>query len=93
MQDLKDSSGDLSAYSFHMADLGSDAFEREMNHLRSTTEGRLLFETMDALRRLYRGEYGACGSCGKKISRDRILAMPQARLCLECKSQEERAGN
>ena len=93
MQDLRDSSGDLSAYSFHMADLGSDAFEREMNHLRSTTEGRLLIEAVDALRRLYRGEYGMCGSCGKKVSRDRLVAMPQARLCLECKAQEERAGN
>ena len=91
-QDLKDASGDLSSYAHHMADLGSDAFEREMNHLRSTTEGELLFDTVDALRRIYRGEYGNCATCGKRISRDRLAAMPQARLCVACKAEEERAG-
>lgn len=91
-QDLKDASGDLSAYAHHMADLGSDAFEREMNHLRSTTEGELLFDTVDALRRIYRGEFGACGDCGKRISRDRLLAMPQARCCVSCQTKKERAG-
>lgn len=90
LENLKESSGDLSSYSLHLADLGSDAFEREMNFLRSSTEGELLFETMDALRRLYRGEYAVCESCGKRISRKRLLAMPQARLCLRCKTQEER---
>lgn len=90
LDNLKEASGDLSAYTFHMADLGSDAFEREMNFLRSSTEGELLFETMDALRRLYRGEYAVCESCGKKISRKRLMAMPQARLCLSCKTNEER---
>lgn len=91
-QDLKDAAGDLSAYTHHMADLGSDAFEREMNQLRSTTEGELLIETVDALRRIYRGEYGDCEICRKRIPRDRLVAMPQARLCIACKTQEERAG-
>jgi RNA polymerase-binding transcription factor DksA len=91
-QNLKDSSGDLSAYSQHMADLGSDAFEREMNDLRSSTEGQLLFDTMDALRRLYREEYGTCQRCGRKIGRDRLLTLPQARLCLDCKTLEERGA-
>ena len=54
VRSLKESSGDLSAYSLHMADLGSDAFEREMNYLCSSTEGRLLIDTIDALRRIYR---------------------------------------
>lgn len=92
MRNLKESSGDLSSYAFHMADQGSDEFEREMNTLRSSTEGRLLLETMEALRRLYRGEYGICANCGKKIARERLLAIPQARLCLACKAGEERAG-
>lgn len=91
-QDLKNASGDLSAYAHHMADLGSDAFEREMNHLRSNAEGELLFDTVDALRRIYRGEFGNCLDCGKRISRDRLLAMPQARFCVSCQTQKERAG-
>jgi DnaK suppressor protein len=92
MRNLKESSGDLSSYAFHMADQGSDEWEREMNTLRSSTEGRMLLETVEALRRLYRGEYGICTGCGKKIARERLLAIPQARLCLDCKAREERAG-
>jgi DnaK suppressor protein len=87
---IKEASGDLSSYSFHMADLGSDAFEREMSYLRSSTEGALLFDTIDALRRLYRGEFGNCESCGGKIARDRLLALPQARLCIACQAAHER---
>ena len=90
VENIKDSSGDLSGYSFHMADQGSDTFEREMNHLRMTTEGRLLMDTVEALRRLYRGEYGVCQKCGKKIGRERLVALPQARLCLGCQVVEER---
>jgi DnaK suppressor protein len=93
VENLKEASGDLSSYSFHMADQGSDTFEREMNNLRMTTEGRLLVETVEALRRLYRGEYGVCTGCHKKISRDRLLALPQARLCLPCQTQAERVGH
>jgi len=92
LESVKDASGDLSSYSFHLADQGSDTYEREMNSLRSTTEGRLLVETIQALRRLYRGEYGVCEGCGETISRERLLAMPQATRCLACKTQEERAG-
>ena len=90
VENIKDSSGDLSGYSFHMADQGSDTFEREMNHLRMSTEGRLLMDTVEALRRLYRGEYGTCQKCVKKIGRERLVALPQARLCLECQVLEER---
>ena len=90
VENIKESSGDLSGYSFHRADQGSDTFEREMNHLRMTTEGRLLMDTVEALRRLYRGEYGVCQKCGKKIGRERLVALPQARLCLGCQVVEER---
>ena len=90
VENIKESSGDLSAYSYHMADQGSDTFEREMNHLRMTTEGRLLVDTVEALRRLYRGEYGICQKCEKKIGKERLIALPQARLCLECQVLAER---
>ena len=91
-ESVTDAAGDLSAYAFHMADQGSDTFEREMNHLRMSTEGRLLMETIEALRRLYRGEFGTCNQCGTKIARERLMALPQARLCLECQSRVERGS-
>ncbi len=87
----RDSSGDLSGYSFHMADAGTDAMEREKAFLFASAEGRTLMEIDEALRRLYRGEYGVCESCNQPIARARLEAMPDARLCLSCKEKEEKA--
>jgi DnaK suppressor protein len=88
----RDSSGDLSGYSFHMADAGTDAMEREKAFLFASAEGRTLLEINEALRRLYRGEYGVCESCGLPIARARLEAMPHARLCVSCKQREEQAS-
>jgi RNA polymerase-binding protein DksA len=88
----RDSSGDLSGYSFHMADAGTDAMEREKAFMFASAEGRMLMEIDDALRRLYKGEYGMCEICGNPIARARLEAMPHARLCVSCKEKEERAN-
>jgi RNA polymerase-binding protein DksA len=87
----KDSSGDLSAYSFHMADLATDASEREKAFLFASKEGRLLYHIDEALRRLYKNEYGVCQTCGENISKERLEAVPHARLCIQCKEAEEKA--
>jgi RNA polymerase-binding transcription factor DksA len=87
---LRDSSGELSGYSFHMADIGTDAMEREKAFLFASAEGRALLDVNDALRRLYNGEYGMCESCGRPISVARLEVVPQARLCVRCKEKEER---
>jgi RNA polymerase-binding transcription factor DksA len=86
----RDSAGDLSGYSFHMADAGTDAYEREKAFQFASAEGRLLMDINEALRRLYRGEYGTCESCSKMIAKARLEAMPTARLCRDCKEKEER---
>ncbi len=83
--------GDLSAYSFHMADQGTDAMEREKAFLFASKEGRLLYHIDEALRRLYRTpeEFGKCEECGEEISFERLDALPHARLCIQCKEREE----
>ena len=87
---IKDSSGDLSAYSFHMADLATDADAQEKAYQLASKEGRLLYHIDEALRRLYKDKnYGMCLSCGKPIQRKRLEAVPHARLCIDCKSKEE----
>jgi DnaK suppressor protein len=88
----RDSAGDLSGYSFHMADVGTDAMEREKAFLFASNEGALLKEINEALRRVYSGEFGVCENCGRPIARARLEAMPYARLCLACKELEERAA-
>ncbi len=91
----RDSAGELSGYSFHMADAGTDSMEREKAFDIASKEGRLLMEIDDALRRLYGGTYGVCEVSGKPISRARLEALPWARLSLEEQEKlekEQRAG-
>ncbi|TMQ59224.1 MAG: TraR/DksA family transcriptional regulator [Candidatus Eisenbacteria bacterium] len=92
-QTQRDSSGDLSAYSFHMAVMGTDAVEREKAFLFGSAEGRQLISVDEALRRLYRSEYGTCESCGKEIGKQRLDAMPQANLCVNCQEKQERTSH
>lgn len=90
---IKDSAGDLSAYSFHMADLATDVDAQEKAYQLASKEGRLLYHIDEALRRLYRDKnFGLCQSCGEPIQRQRLEAVPHARLCIDCKSREENAG-
>ena len=88
---LQASDGDLSSYSFHMADQGTDAMEREKAFLMASKEGRFLFHLNQALRRLYQNpdKFGTCEQCGADIGYDRLDALPHARLCIACKAKEE----
>src|SRR5690242_21655087 len=83
--------GDLSSYSFHMADQGTDAMEREKAFLFASQEGRYLWHVNQALRRLYQNpeKFGKCEQCGEEIGFDRLDALPHARLCINCKAKEE----
>ncbi|HET9253537.1 MAG TPA: TraR/DksA C4-type zinc finger protein [Candidatus Eisenbacteria bacterium] len=92
-QTQRDAGGDLSAYSFHMADMGTDAMEREKAFLFASAEGRLLYNVDEALRRLYRGEYGMCQTCGKEIGKPRLDAIPHANLCVTCQEKQEKETN
>jgi DnaK suppressor protein len=92
-QTQRDAGGDLSAYSFHMADMGTDAMEREKAFLFASAEGRLLYNVDEALRRLYRGEYGNCQVCGKEIGKPRLDAIPHASLCVTCQEKQEKETN
>jgi len=82
---------DSYSYSDHMADLGTDAMEREKMLLFASKEGRYLYRVEEALRRLYKDpeNFGKCHSCGKPIDFERLDALPHARYCIECKRKEE----
>ena len=85
---------DLSSYSFHMADQGTDAMEREKSFLFASKEGRYLYRVEEALRRLYNDPeaFGTCHGCKKEIPFERLEALPHARYCLDCKRREEEAA-
>jgi RNA polymerase-binding transcription factor DksA len=83
--------GETSAYSFHMADQGTDAMEREKAFLFASKEGRYLYHLDQALRRIYKTPptFGTCEECGKEILFERLDAIPHTRLCIACKEREE----
>lgn len=82
---------DMYSYSDHIADLGTDAMEREKMLLFASKEGRYLYRIEEALRRLYKEpeKFGFCHSCGEPIDFDRLDVMPHARYCINCKLREE----
>ena len=86
---VKDSTGDLSSYSYHMADQGTDNMEREMAFAFASKGSRLVYHLDQALKRIEDGTYGKCEGCGKQIQIARLRAVPHARLCISCKSDEE----
>ncbi|MDD5746532.1 MAG: TraR/DksA C4-type zinc finger protein [Candidatus Omnitrophica bacterium] len=86
----RDASGDLSAYTFHMADVASDSFDRELSWDRASVEQKVLFHIDDALKRIEDGIYGDCENCGKKINKERLKAIPYAKLCRQCKETLEK---
>lgn len=87
---IKESSGDHSAYSFHMADQGTDTMEREKNFFYAQRDGRLLYHIDQALLRIEDGSFGICDSCHNTIGHERLEVVPHARLCIQCKSKEEK---
>ncbi|KPJ56753.1 hypothetical protein AMJ49_04065 [Parcubacteria bacterium DG_74_2] len=38
-----------------------------------------------AIEKIKKGKYGKCEKCGKLISKERLLACPEARTCAKCK--------
>ena len=86
----KDQSGDLSSYSFHMADQGTDTMDREMAFSFASREGRYLHHLNEALERIEQGTYGKCRTCNGEINRKRLEAVPHATQCIKCKNYEEK---
>ncbi len=89
MVNQKEASGDLSSYSFHMADQGSDTMEKEKSVFLVSSKGKELYEIDQALYRLKDGKFGPCEKCGKEVEKDRLDAVPYAKLCIKCRIAEE----
>jgi RNA polymerase-binding protein DksA len=85
----QDYTGEHSTYSFHMADQGTDAQEREKAFLFASREGRFLSYLDRALEMIEAGTYGFCQSCGEAIAKARLEAVPTAKLCVDCKQKKE----
>ncbi len=82
--------GELSSADQHMADVGTETFEREKDiSILSGVEAELA-DVEWALRRVAEGAYGRCEACGRPIGTARLQARPATRFCLEDQSRRER---
>jgi len=71
-------------------DVATETFEREKGFALETSVQGMLRMVEDALRKLDAGTYGICERCGQPIGVERLRALPFARLCIRCKTEEER---
>ena len=85
----RDASGDLSAYTVHMADMAADTFDRELSMNIASSEQEILYQIDDALKRLDDGSYGVCQQCNQPIAMSRLKAVPYASLCIACQRSKE----
>ncbi|MFA5038486.1 MAG: TraR/DksA family transcriptional regulator [Candidatus Omnitrophota bacterium] len=85
----KDASGDISGYTFHMADVATDNYDREFSLGLASKERGVLMEINYSLQKIQEGTFGFCESCKKPISKIRLKAVPYAKLCLKCQQSRE----
>jgi RNA polymerase-binding protein DksA len=85
LRDSMENANDESAYSFHMADAGTDAQEREKTYMLFNRTKKFVRYLNDALKRIDNKTYGVCKVTGKKISKGRLEAVPHTQLSIEAK--------
>lgn len=86
----KDASGDISGYTYHMADVATDNYDREFSLGLASNDRQSLYELDDALKRIEDGTFGICEDCEQLITKVRLKAVPQARLCVKCQEKREK---
>jgi RNA polymerase-binding transcription factor DksA len=88
----KESAVEMEGYSLHMADSGTDNFDRDFALSLLSSDQDAVYEIDEALKRLQKGTYGICELTGKPIPRARLEAIPWTRFTVEAQAQLEREG-
>ena len=88
----KESAEEMDGYSLHMADSGTDNFDRDFALSLLSSDQDAIYEIDEALKRIQRGTYGTCELTGKPIPKPRLDAIPWARFTVEAQAQLEREG-
>jgi RNA polymerase-binding protein DksA len=88
----KESAEEMSSYSLHMADCGTDNFDRDFALSLLSSDQDAIYEIEEALKRIERNTYGICELTGKSIPLTRLEAIPWTRFTVEAQNQLERDG-
>lgn len=89
----KESAQELPGYSLHMADSGTDNFDRDFALSLLSADQDAIYEIDEALKRIEKNTYGICELTGKPIPRARLDAIPWTRFTVEAQMQLEREGS
>ena len=88
-ESIGSSTGELSTYDNHPADLGTETFEQEKYMTIRNHQLEYLGDIRDALQRIDRGTYGICAYCGIDNGFERLDSYPTAKLCIGCQKRED----
>src|SRR5256886_16256948 len=88
----KESAEEMPGYSLHMADSGTDNFDRDFALSLLSSDQDAIYEIEEALKRIERNTYGVCELTGKAIPKARLAAIPWTRFTVEAQAQLERDG-
>jgi len=82
-----EAAGNLTSAPLHMADVGTDNFEREQTLAFIQSDSKTLKLIEAALARIKEGTYGTCEDCGCTIPKARLNVLPYAASCIQCVEQ------
>jgi len=88
----KESAQEMAGYSLHMADSGTDNFDRDFALSLLSSDQDAIYEIEEALKRIEKNTYGICELTGKPIPRARLEAIPWTRFTVQAQAQLERDG-
>jgi len=88
----QESAQELAGYSLHMADSGTDNFDRDFALSLLSSDQDAIYEIEEALKRIEKKTYGVCELTGKQIPRARLEAIPWTRFTVEAQAQLEKDG-
>lgn len=88
----KESAEEMAGYSLHMADSGTDNFDRDFALSLLSSDQDAIYEIEEALKRIEKNTYGICELTGKPIPKARLDAIPWTRFTVEAQAQLEREG-
>jgi len=88
----KESAEEMDNYSLHMADSGTDNFDRDFALSLLSSDQDAIYEIEEALKRIEKGTYGTCELTSKVIPKARLEAIPWTRFTVEAQAQLEREG-
>jgi DnaK suppressor protein len=88
----KESAKEMESYGVHMADSGTDNFDRDFNLSLLSADQDVIYEIEEALKRIEKGTYGTCEITGKAIPQTRLIAIPWARFRVDAQSELEQHG-